>query len=248
MLEGKIAIVTGGASQRGIGWATASTFARNGARVAILDLRGSDAVAAAAAIGPAHRGYPCDVRDKDACRQVVEAVAAEFGGVDILVNNAGVSQPRTLLEIEEAGYDLVMDVSLRGAFNMARAVVPHLRARGGGAIVSIGSVSGQRGGGVMGGPHYSAAKGAVHALTKAMAREFAAEGIRVNAVAPGLIETDLIVGRLTDERRAMVVAATPMGRVGAPGEVADGCLFLASDLARYVTGVTLDINGGLHIH
>lgn len=248
MLDAKVAIITGAASERGIGYATARVFAENGARVALLDIRGEEAQAAAERLGAGHRGYACDVRDAAACRAVVDRIAQDFGRVDILVNNAGVSQPRTLMEIDAEGYDLVLDVSLRGAFNMSRAVVPHLKANGSGSIISIGSVSGQRGGGVMGGAHYSAAKGAVHALTKAMARELAADRIRVNAVAPGLIETDLIAGRLTGERRALVLEATPMGRVGHPSEVANGCLFLASDLAGYVTGITLDVNGGLHIH
>lgn len=248
MLAGKCAVVTGGASPRGIGWAIAKTFAEHGARVAILDLRGPEAAESAAAIGPMHRGFACDVRDPEACRAATAQAAAAFGGLDILVANAGVSEPRKLLDITQEGYDRVVDTSLRGALNMAQAVVPYLLDRGGGSIVAIGSVSGERGGGVMGGAHYSAAKGGVHSLVKAMAREFAAEGIRINAVAPGLIETDLIAGRLDAERRAAVIAATPMGRIGTPAEVAGACLFLTSDLAAYVHGVTLDVNGGLHIH
>jgi NAD(P)-dependent dehydrogenase (short-subunit alcohol dehydrogenase family) len=112
----------------------------------------------------------------------------------------------------------------------------------------MGSVSAQRGGGVMGGAHYSAAKGGLQSLAKAMARELAPEGIRVNAVAPGLIETDLIAGRLSDENRRLTLQATPLGRIGQPYEVANACVYLASDLAAYVTGVVLDVNGGLHIH
>lgn len=248
MLAGKCAVVTGGASPRGIGWAIAKTFAEHGARVAILDLRESEAAEAASSIGPPHRGFACDVRDPDACRAASARAVEAFGGLDILVANAGVSEPRRLLEITQEGYDRVLDTSLRGALNMAQAVIPHLLERGGGSIVATGSVSGERGGGVMGGAHYAAAKGGVHSLVKAMAREFAAEGIRVNAVAPGLIETDLIAGRLDAERRAAVIAATPLGRIGTPAEVAGACLFLASDLAAYVHGVTLDVNGGLHIH
>ncbi|GAC1340375.1 MAG: SDR family NAD(P)-dependent oxidoreductase [Acetobacteraceae bacterium] len=248
MLDNKVAIVTGAASARGIGWATAETFARHGASVAILDLRQEDVSAAAERLGDGHLGLVCDVRDPAACQAAVAKIIARFGKVDVLVSNAGVSQPKGLLEIEQADYDQVLDVSLRGTFNMSQAVIPFMRQIGGGAIVCIGSVSGERGGGVMGGPHYAAAKGAVHSLAKALAREFAADGIRVNAVAPGLIETDLIADRLTDERRAAVIEATPMGRIGRPSEVANTCLFLASDLARYVTGATIGVNGGMHIH
>ena len=248
LLDNQVAIITGGASLRGIGWATAKRFAQEGARVAILDLDAESAQAAAAAIGSEHRGYPCDVRSESACQAVVEKILNDFGQIDILVNNAGVSQAFRLMDSTQADYDLVMDVSVRGAFNMSRAVVPHLRARKTGAIVCMGSVAAQRGGGVLGGPHYAAAKGAVQTMAKAMARELAPDGIRVNAVAPGLVETELLVGKITDAGKQKVAETTPLGRLAQPLDIANSCLFLASNLSSYVTGVVLDVNGGLHIH
>ncbi|MGS0896350.1 SDR family NAD(P)-dependent oxidoreductase [Burkholderia stagnalis] len=248
LLDGKTAIVTGCASRKGIGWATARLFAQQGARVALIDLREEDARAAAAAIGDAHRGFACDVRDAGRCEQVVKDIVETFGAVDILVNNAGVSQPNRLMDSTMDDYDLVLDVSLRGTFNMSRAITPHFRGRRGGAIVCMGSLAAQRGGGVLGGPHYAAAKGAVQALAKSMARELAPDGIRANAIAPGLIDTDLLIGKISDDGKAAVAASTPLGRLGTAQDVANVCLFLASDLSAYVTGVVLDVNGGYHIH
>ncbi|WP_025856409.1 SDR family NAD(P)-dependent oxidoreductase [Pseudomonas sp. CHM02] len=248
LLKDKVAVVTGAASLNGIGWSIARRFAEEGAKIVLLDIAADKLQMATETLGEPHQGFVCDVRDPLACKKVVEQTVAAFGQIDILVNNAGVSQPRRLLDIDDEGYDLVMDVSLRGAFNMSRAVVPYLRKAGRGSILCMGSVSAQRGGGVMGGAHYSAAKGGIQSLAKALARELAPDGIRVNAVAPGLIETDLIAGRLSDENRELTLTATPLGRIGQPVEVANACLYLASDMASYVTGVVLDVNGGLHIH
>jgi NAD(P)-dependent dehydrogenase (short-subunit alcohol dehydrogenase family) len=248
LLDGKTAIVTGCASKKGIGWATARLFAQHGARVALLDLREEDARAAAAAIGDQHLGFACDVRDARRCEQVVKDIVETFGAVDILVNNAGVSQAHRLMDSTMDDYELVLDVSLRGTFNMSRAITPHFRGRRSGAIVCMGSLAAQRGGGVLGGPHYAAAKGAVQALARSMARELAPDGIRANAIAPGLIDTDLLIGKITDEGKAAVAAGTPLGRLGTAQDVANVCLFLASDLSAYVTGVVLDVNGGYHIH
>ena len=141
-----------------------------------------------------------------------------------------------------------MDSSVRGAFNMSRAVVPHMRSRQRGAIVCMGSVAAQRGGGILGGPHYSAAKGAVQTLAKAMARELAPDGIRANAVAPGMVDTELLVGKIDEAGKRGVAQTTPLGRLATPLDIANACLFLASDLSAYITGVVLDVNGGLHIH
>ena len=248
LLKDKIAIVTGAASLRGIGWATAKRFADEGARVALLDLDAAAAQGAALEIGASHRGYACVVRDEAACRDTVQAVLREFGTVDILVNNAGVSQSLRLMDSSQQDYDLVMDVSVRGAYNMSRAVVPHMRSRRTGAIVCMGSVAAQRGGGVLGGPHYSAAKGAVQTLAKAMARELAPDGIRANAVAPGMVDTELLVGKIDEAGKRGVAQTTPLGRLATPLDIANACLFLASDLSAYITGVVLDVNGGLHIH
>ncbi len=248
LLKDKVAVITGGASVRGIGWATAKLFAEEGARIALLDLDAAGAQQAVAAIGPEHRGYACDVRSEATCQSVVQEIIAAFGHVDILINNAGVSQALRLMDSSQDDYDLVMDVSVRGAYNMSRALVPHFRSRRSGSIVCMGSVAAQRGGGILGGPHYAAAKGAVQTLAKAMARELGPHGIRANAVAPGLVDTDLIVGKITDEGKKLVAESTPLGRLAVPLDIANACLFLASDMASYVTGVILDVNGGLNIH
>ncbi len=248
LMKDKVAIVTGAASPLGIGYATARRFAQEGARVALLDLRAEDAQRAASEIGAGHKGYACDVRDEAACHEVVARILADFGKVDVLVNNAGVSQPHRLVDSAQSDWDLVMDSSARGAYNMSRAVAATMRAQRSGAIVCMGSVAAQRGGGILGGPHYAAAKGAVQSLAKAMARELGPDGIRVNAIAPGLVDTQLLVGKMDEEGKRRVAATTVLGRVAKPLDIANACLFLASDLSDYVTGVVLDVNGGLHIH
>ena len=248
LLKDKVAIITGAASPRGIGYATAKTFAREGAVVALLDLDAKAVHEAAATIGAGHKGFTCDVRHAQRCGQVVQDVIAQLGRVDILVNNAGVSQAKRLMDSTEEDYNLVMDSSLRGCYNMSRAVTPHFRSRKSGNIVCMGSVAAQRGGGVLGGPHYAAAKGGVQTMAKAMARELGPDGIRVNAVAPGLVETELLVGKITDEGKQKVAETTPLGRLATAQDIANAFLFLASDLSSYVTGVVLDVNGGLHIH
>ena len=255
-LKDQVAIITGAASPRGIGFATAMRFAEEGARVVILDLDAQAAEQAAeqviAALGHGarngHFGLACDVRDEAACRAAVQRVLDTLGRIDILVNNAGVSQSQRLLDSTQADYDLVMDSSVRGAFNMSRAVVPHMRLRRSGAIVCMGSVAAQRGGGILGGPHYSAAKGAIQTLAKAMARELAPDGIRANAVAPGMVDTDLLIGKIDDAGKRRVAEGVPLGRLATPADIANACLFLASAQSAYITGVVLDVSGGLHIH
>ncbi len=247
-LKDQVAIVTGAASLRGIGWATARRFADEGARVAILGLDLVAAEEAARALGASHLGLVCDVRDEAACRSAVQRVLETFGRIDILVNNAGVSQSHRLMDSSQADYDLVMDTSVRGTYNMSRAVVPHMRSRRQGAIVCIGSVAAQRGGGILGGPHYSAAKGALQALAKAMARELAPDGIRANAIAPGMVDTDLLVGKIDDAGKRRVAEGIPLGRLATASDIANACLFLASDQSAYITGLVLDVSGGMHIH
>lgn len=248
LMQGKTAIVTGAASARGLGKATARMFADHGARVAILDLDEGKAQAAAADIGADHVGMACDVTDKWACIDAVAAVLDAFGQVDALVNNAGITQPLKLMDIEPENYDAVLDVNLRGTLYMSQAIIPHMRERRSGSIVNISSVSAQRGGGIFGGPHYSAAKAGILGLTKAMARELAPDGVRANAVCPGFIATDITGGRLTDEMMATILDGIPMGRAVAASDVAGCCLFLASDLSAYVTGSEVDVNGGSLIH
>lgn len=249
LLDGKTAIITGAASPRGLGRATAKLFAEHGARVAVTDLGAEAAAAAAAELpGAGHLGLAGDVTDRAACAQVVDAVLAAFGQIDCLVNNAGITQPLRMMDIAPEDYEAVTDVSLRGTLYMSQAVIPAMRARQAGSIVSLSSVSAQRGGGIFGGPHYSAAKAGVLGLTKAMARELAPDGIRANALCPGFIDTDITAGKLTPEMRRAVLDGIPMGRAGAASDVAGCALFLASDLSAYVTGAEVDVNGGALIH
>jgi NAD(P)-dependent dehydrogenase (short-subunit alcohol dehydrogenase family) len=251
LLKDRTAAITGAASVRGIGRATAQLFAEHGARIAILDLTAEDAIAAAGTLpGKGHIGLACDVTDAVACQRAITDCLKAFGSIDILVNNAGISQPRRVIEITRADYDAILDVNLRGTLHMMQAIIPHMRGRKQGAIVNMSSVSAQRGGGIFGGPHYSAAKGGVLGLTKAAARELAPDNVRVNAICPSLIDTDIVFSApgWSAEKAEEVRKSIPMGRPGKASEVAGCCLFLASDLSSYVTGSEIDVNGGSHIH
>jgi NAD(P)-dependent dehydrogenase (short-subunit alcohol dehydrogenase family) len=248
LLSNKTCIITGAASARGIGRATARLFALHGGRAIILDLNGDQAAAAASELGDAHRGYACDVTDKASCFAAVERVVGEFGRVDVLVNNAGITQPLRIMDVAPESYDAVTDVSLRGTLYMSQAAIPQMREQRSGSIVCMSSVSAQRGGGIFGGPHYSAAKAGVLGLAKAMARELGPDGIRVNSVTPGLIQTDITGGKLTAELKVEILKGIPLNRLGEADDVARACLFLASDLSSYITGATIDVNGGMLIH
>ncbi len=248
LLKGRFAVITGAASPRGLGKATAQLFAEHGATVAILDLDAAAAEAAAADLGAGHVGLACNVTDKAACEAAVRELESRWGRVDVLVNNAGITQPLKVMDIAPQNYDAVLDVNLRGTLYMSQAVIPGMRARKSGSIVNLSSVSAQRGGGIFGGPHYSAAKAGILGLTKAMARELAPDTIRVNAICPGFIATDITAGKLTPDMKEMILAGIPMGRAGTASDVAGCALFLASDLAAYCTGTEVDVNGGSLIH
>lgn len=248
LLANKTAVISGAASPRGIGLATARLFARHGARVAILDLDEVAALAAAAELGPEHLGIGCDVTDRDACGRAAEQAIAAFGQVDALVNNAGITQPVKIMEITAKDWDRILAVNLTGVLHLSQALIPHMRERKQGSIACMSSVSAQRGGGIFGGPHYSAAKAGVLGLAKAMARELGPDGIRVNCVTPGLIQTDITGGKLTDEMRREILKGIPLNRLGNAEDVAGAYLFLASDLSAYVTGAVIDVNGGMLIH
>lgn len=249
LLEGQGAIITGAARLNGLGFAMAKMFADHGARCALLDLEGEAPSKAAAALGVGHTGLVCDVTDPEACKAATEGAQNAFGQIDILVNNAGISQPLKVMDISQANYDAVMDVNLRGTLNMSQAVIPAMRAVQSGSIIAMSSVSAQRGGGIFGGPHYSAAKGGILGLIKAMARELAPDNVRANAICPGYIEgTDITGGMMTPDLLAQINAGIPMGRPGTTEEVAGCALFLASTLSGYVTGSEIDVNGGSLIH
>jgi len=248
LLAGKVAVISGAASPRGIGRATAKLFAEHGARVAILDLDADGARQAATELGAEHRGIPCDVADLASCKAAARQVLEAFGKADILLANAGITQPLRFMDIAPENWDRVLDVNLRGVFYLSQAFVPHMRERKQGSIACMSSVSAQRGGGIFGGPHYSAAKAGVLGLAKAMARELGPDGIRVNCVTPGLIQTDITAGKLTDEMRAEIRKGIPLDRLGNAEDVAGAYLFLASDLSSYITGAVIDVNGGMLIH
>ena len=240
--EGKVALVTGAGSPRGIGRATALALAREGAKVTITDIVADNVKRVASELTEISQaiGEVADVRNKDQMVRVVKRTMEALGGLDILVNVAGLTRPTLFLDISEEEYDLVLGVNLKGTFLTAQAAVPAMLERGGGTIVSLSSVSGQRGGGVFGTSAYSAAK--------ALARELTPRGIRVNCVAPSMVDTDIAGDLLTPQRKVELAKGTLLGRLATVEDVSNCILFLASDESAYLTGVTLDINGGMHMH
>ena len=245
------AIVTGAASPRGIGRATAHRLAREGWAIAIIDLD-QDACDAVAAELSSQHGVPAigiglDIRNQGEVTAAVERVVAELPQLVGLVNNAGVSSPVTFLEVSAEEWDRVVDVNLRGTFLITQAVARVLATHNLGRIVNISSTSAQRGGAVYSLAAYSASKAAVIGLAKTLARELGPLGITANTVSPGSIDTDIMGGRLTDERKELMLKDLPVGRVGTVDDVANLVTFLLGPDAGYLTGVTYDVNGGSHI-
>jgi 3-oxoacyl-[acyl-carrier protein] reductase len=242
-LNAKIAIVTGGA--RGIGGEIAKAFAAEGADVGIADrleeAAASTVLSAIAASGRRSLFVKTDVSDEHQVRAMVDAAIAEFGRVDILVNDAGTVSQVAFDELEVAEFDRVLGVNLRGVFLCSRFVIPGMLERQSGVIINVASQLGQIGGIEM--VHYSASKAGVIGLTKALAREVSTRGVRVNAIAPGPILTDMMAEE-TEEWAARKLAELPMGRFGQPHEVAPTAVFLASDDSSYYVGQTLCPNGG----
>ncbi|HVA66975.1 MAG TPA: 3-oxoacyl-[acyl-carrier-protein] reductase [Elusimicrobiota bacterium] len=241
-LENKVAVITGAA--RGIGFATAELFCREGAKVVLVDLDEAlvkESAAKAAAAPDQTMGLKADVSKFADCEAVVKAVVEKYGKLDILINNAGITKDNLILRMSEADWDLVLGINLRGAFNFTKAAVrPMLKARYG-RVVNVASVVGQEGN--AGQANYSASKGGLISLTKSCAREFASRNILVNAVAPGFIRT-----RLTDvipeADKEMLAKKILVGRLGEPIDISNSILFLASDEASYITGHVLNVNGG----
>ncbi len=246
LLKDKVALITGAGNPQGIGFAVAKLFVAHGAKVAVIDMDEALAHSAAQALGESAFGITADVRSADACSAAVEQTRSRWGKLDILLNNAGVVQVRKIGAISREDYDFVLDVNLRGTLQMTQACLPVLGE--GASIICIASIAAQRGGGVLGGPHYAASKGGVLALAKSMARELGPRGIRVNAINPGLITTSMNADVFDETEKAQLTASIPLGRFGQPDDVAGTCVFLASDLSRYTTGAAIDVNGGLHIH
>jgi len=242
-LDGKVAIVTGGA--QGIGRAIAETLAGAGADVAVVDVevnRAQDTVAAVTALGRRALAVKANVAEWTDVKAMADQVAMELGRVDILINNAGITRDGLLLRMKEEDWNLVLDVNLKGTFHCTKAVLPALMKQRGGAIVNIASVVGVMGN--AGQANYAASKAAVIGFTKTVAREYASRGVRVNAVAPGFIDTAMTHGLAADARDALL-KQIPLGRLGTPGDVAEAVRFLVSSAAAYITGHVLHVNGGM---
>ncbi len=244
-LDNKTAIVTGAAS--GFGAEIARVFARAGAKVAVLDINVGGAVEIAREIGPAAIAIAADVTKRTDIDAAVAKTLESFGGLDIVVNNAGWSHKnRPMLEIGEEEFDRVYAINVKSIFHMAHGAVPVLADRGGGVIINIGSTGGIR-------PRpgltwYNGSKGAVNLLSRSMAVELASQKIRVNCVAPVMGATGLLGQFMgvpdTPENRAKFIATIPLGRLSEPVDIANACLYLASDEAKFVTGVVLEVDGG----
>jgi 3-oxoacyl-[acyl-carrier protein] reductase len=246
--EPEVAIVTGGAG--GIGEAAARAIARRGVRVAVADLRPEAAEEAAARLraeGLVAEGVAVNVGSDTSVRAMAATVLGRWGRIDILVNNAGVESSKPFLDIGLEEYEHVMRVNTTGAWLCCQAVIPTMLKQGSGCIVNVSSVAGQRGGGLLGTTAYSTSKGAVISLTKALAREFARSGIRVNAVSPSLTMTDFAqrqLDRLAPNTLDRVVAMTPIGRVAQAQEIAAAIAYLTSPEASFVVGHVLNVDGG----
>ena len=246
-LAGKVALVTGASS--GIGRATAELFARSGAAVAVNYFRNESGAEetrrAIAEAGGRAAVIQADVRRAGDVRELVERTVRELGPVDVLVNNAGSLVERLkILELTEERWDEVLDLNLKSAFLCSQAVAASMMERRAGAIVNVSSIAG-RNGGALGSIHYSTAKGGLITMTKGLAKELAPYGVRVNAVSPGVIDTPYHEQFSTPEAMKAYVGGIPLGRVGAPAEVASVIAFLASEAAGYLCGETVEINGGM---
>lgn len=244
LLTGKTAIVTGGS--RGIGRAVSLLLAREGANVAIV-YAGNTAAAEetkqqAEALGAAAAVFQCDVADEQAVTDMVKAVKTQFGSVDILVNNAGITRDGLLMRMKEADWQAVLDTNLTGVYHCTKAVSKLMMKQRHGAIINLSSVVGETGN--AGQANYAAAKAGIIGFTKAVAKELASRNIRVNAVAPGYVETDMTAG-LPDSAKEDMLRSIPLGRPATADDVAQAVLFLASDQACYITGQVLNVDGGM---
>jgi len=239
--DGKIVFVTGAA--RGIGKAIALRFAQEGARVFLVDLMETEGIAAEMQNnGYQARSISLDITDPDAVKDAVDRLVKREGSIDILVNNAGIIARGTIKDLDYETWLKVIDVNLNGSFNCCKAVVPHMIRQRKGRILNIASIAGKMGD-ITAAPAYGASKGGVITLTRSLARELAIYGITVNAIAPHAIETDMSA-EWSEEKRQEVIQSIPLKRMGTALEVAEAVLFLASEKASFITGETLNINGG----
>ncbi len=246
LLEGKTAIITGAA--RGIGKAIALKFAQEGANIAFTDLVIDDnALATQAeieALGVKAKGFASDASNFEATKAVVDEIHKEFGRIDILVNNAGITKDGLLLRMSEDQWDRVININLKSAFNFTRNVIPVMFSQRGGSIINMASVVGVHGN--AGQANYAASKAGMIALAKSVAQEMGPRGIRANAIAPGFIETAM-TAQLPDKVREEWKVKIPLRRGGQPEDIANVATFLASDLASYVTGQVIQVDGGMNM-
>ncbi|MDQ0827106.1 2-hydroxycyclohexanecarboxyl-CoA dehydrogenase [Arthrobacter sp. B2I5] len=247
----RTAVLTGAASARGIGRATADRLASEGWSIAILDINAEDAKAAAAEIGSSRAvkaiGVGADVSDEASVDRAITEIEQALPPIVGLVNLAGISSPTPFMETSVAEWDKVFAINMRGTFLVSQRVLRGMIERELGRIVSISSISAQRGGGTYSKVAYSASKAGILGFTRALAREVGGHNITVNAIAPGPIDTDIMGGTLTDERKAQMSEGIMMGRVGTREEVAALIAFLLGEDAGYITAATYDINGGLQV-
>ncbi|MBQ7710093.1 MAG: 3-oxoacyl-[Bacteroidales bacterium] len=245
LLEGKVALVTGAA--RGIGKAIALKYASEGANIAFTDLVineiAQETVKELEAFGVTVKAYASNAADFEATQTVVEQVVADFGRIDILVNNAGITKDGLVMRMSEAQWDAVIDVNMKSAFNFLHAVVPVMARQRSGSIINMASIAGQTGN--PGQVNYSASKAGLIAMAKSVAKEMGARGIRANAIAPGYVISEMTEA-LPQSVRDEFVKMIPLGRGASVDEVASVALFLASDLASYVTGQVIAVNGGMY--
>jgi len=244
-LQGKIALVTG--ASQGIGRACALELAKAGATVALAarNVEKLEAVAAEiAAAGGSAKSYALDVSSEESIKSTAKAVLADHGAVHILVNNAGITKDGLALRMQLADFDDVLRTNLTGAFLLTQAVISSMMKARWGRVINITSVVGETG--AAGQANYAASKAGLIGLTKSLAREFASRGITVNAVAPGFIQTAM-TDSLTDDQKAGILTQIPLARYGTDADIAAAVAYLASDSAGYITGHTLDVNGGLYM-
>ena len=241
-LTGKVAFVTG--STRGIGLGVATALHAAGAKVAIVGRDVAKAHAVAAALGERAVGVSCDVADGGQVEAAIAAAEQALGPIDILVNNAGLTRDNLLLRLSETDWDTVLDANLKGAFFTTKAVVKGMMKRRSGRIINVTSIVGLTGN--KGQANYAASKAGLIGFTKSVAKEYASRGVLVNAIAPGFIETDMTAA-LPEDGRTALLEGIALGRLGRPEDVAGAVIFLASDLAAYVTGQVLVVDGGMVI-
>lgn len=245
-MHNKVVVITGGA--RGIGYAVAEAFAKDKATVILIDLVKEAVQAAAAklnATGAKAFAYAANVCDAEAVETVLADVVKQHGALDCLINNAGITRDNLILRMKEEEWQLVMEINLKGSFICTQKAFKHMMKARSGCIINMASVIGLMGN--AGQANYAASKGGLIAFTKSCAKEFASRGVRVNAVAPGFIETEM-TATLSPEIRAEYAKVIPLAKMGTPQDVANVCLFLASEAGAYITGQTLAVDGGLTMH